>query len=78
MSIKEQILYELDRLSELELEQVVRYLAFLKYQARVEAAPVTDEQQLAVLYGEHGEEDRNLAEEGMADYARTLAEEDAR
>lgn len=77
MSIKERIVHELDRLGEAELEQLARYLAFLKYQARVEAAPAIDEQQLAALYAEFGEEDRDLAEEGLAGYARTLAEEDA-
>ena len=77
MSTKEEIANELDRLSEAELRQLARYVAFLKYQARVEAAPVIDEQQVAALYAEFGEEDRNLAEEGLADYARTLDEEDA-
>ena len=76
MSIKEEIVHELDRLNEAELEQLARYLAFLKYQALVEAAPAIDEQQLAAQYSEFGEEDRGLAEEGLADYARTLDEED--
>ena len=61
MSIKEQIVHELDRLREADLEQLAQYLAFLKYQARVEATPAIDEQQLAALYTEFGEEDRNLA-----------------
>lgn len=77
MSTKETIAHELDRLSEAELRQVARYVAFLKYQARVEAAPRIDEQGIAALYAESGDEDRNLAEEGLADYARALQQEDA-
>ena len=77
MSIKEQIVQEIDRLNETELEQLARYLAFLRYQARVEAAPTIDEQQVAALYAEFGEEDRELAEEGLADYAQALDKEDA-
>ncbi len=76
MSIKEQILHELDSLGEVELERVAQYLAFLKYQARIGAAPAIDERQLSALYAEFGEDDRRLAEEGMADYARTLNAED--
>ena len=76
MSIKEQILHELDRLSEVELAQVVRYLAFLKYQARVTSAPGPDERELAALYAEFGEEDRDMAEQGVANYARSLDKED--
>jgi hypothetical protein len=37
-----------------------------------------DEEQLAALYSEFADEDRNLAEEGMADYAEDLVEEDVR
>jgi hypothetical protein len=77
MTIKEQIVHELDRLSEADLAEVARYVSFLRYQARVQAAPAIDEQKVAALYAEFGEEDRNLAEEGLADYARTLDEEDA-
>ena len=36
-----------------------------------------DELQLAALYAEFAEEDQQLAEEGMAEYAGTLTREDA-
>lgn len=75
---KEQILQELDTLGEAELERVAQYLAFLKYQARIAATPAIDEQQLSALYAEFGEDDRHLAEEGIADYAHTLSAEDVR
>lgn len=41
--------------------------------------PAADEEwALAELYGEFAEEDRKLAEMGLADYARLLREEEAR
>ena len=41
------------------------------------AVPQPDDSALAALYREFGEEDRKLAEEGMADYDRGLRLEDA-
>lgn len=77
MSIKEQVVEELKSLSETELKEVAEYLAFLKFRSR-RAAPALDEAQLAALYAEFADEDRNLAEEGIADYAEGLLEEDVR
>jgi DNA-binding GntR family transcriptional regulator len=77
LSIKEQVVAELKTLSEAELKEVAEYLAFLKFRAR-RAAPTLDEAQLATLYAEFADEDRNLAEEGIADYAEGLLEEDVR
>ena len=76
MSTKEQVIDEIEGLSEAEIKEVAEYLAFLKYRSRSKP-PVVDESQLAVLYGEFAEEDRALAEEGMAGYAKGLAKEDA-
>jgi hypothetical protein len=77
LSIREQVVEELKTLSEVELKEVSEYLAFLKFRAR-RTAPTLDEGQLASLYAEFADEDRNLAEEGMADYATGLMEEDVR
>jgi len=44
MSIKEQLVQELKRLSEPELAEVARYVSSLKHQARVGAARAIDEQ----------------------------------
>lgn len=77
MSIKEQVAQELHSLSEAELKQVAEYMAFLKFRARVNATSTPDEKQLAALYAEFAEEDRELAEEGMSDYAEGLVKEDA-
>ena len=76
MSIKEQVIHGLDMLSEPELVQVAEFLAFLKFRARLQPMPELDEAQLATLYAACAEEDRLLAEEGMADYIHGLCQED--
>ena len=78
VSIKEQVALEINALSEDELKQVADYLAFLKFRSRRRNAVETDETQLAALYAEFADEDRSLAEEGMSDFARSLAAEDKR
>ncbi len=77
MLTKEEVLEELGTLSEAELKEVAEYLAFLKYRSQ-NKPHVVDESQLAALYAELAEEDRCLAEEGMADYAEGLVKEDAK
>ncbi|MDQ3684193.1 MAG: hypothetical protein M3430_01140 [Acidobacteriota bacterium] len=76
MSTKEEVLEELKTLSNAELEKVAEYLAFLKFRSRKKPHAI-DESQLATLYAEFAKEDRDLAEEGMTDYARGLIAEDA-
>jgi hypothetical protein len=78
MDIKEEVAKQIDSLSESELRQVAQYLAFLKHKSKIQPLPEYDEQQLAALYAEFAEEDQELAEEGMTDYARALEREDAR
>lgn len=76
MNLKEEVTRQLESFTEAELHEVVKYLAFLRYKSRI-APRDYDEQQLATLYGEFAEEDRMLAEEGIADYASALTKEDA-
>ena len=76
MSTKEEILEEIKTLSEAEIKEVAEYLAFLKYRARSKSR-IADESQLAALYAEFAEEDRDLAEEDMVDYGEGLMKEDA-
>jgi outer membrane protein assembly factor BamD (BamD/ComL family) len=76
MSVKEQVVEEIKMLSEAELEEVARYLAFLKFRAR-QATPTFDETQLAALYAEFADDDCALAEEGIEDYVEGLVAEDA-
>ena len=77
MSIKEQVIQGLDTLSEAELVQVTEFLAFLKFRTRLQPMPALDEAQLAILYAAGAEEDRALAEAGMAEYMQGLCQEDA-
>jgi len=77
MSIKEQVIQGLDTLSEAELVQVAEFLAFLKFRARFQPRLELDEAQFATLYAAWAEEDRALAEEGMAEYVHGLCQEDA-
>jgi len=77
MSIKEQVIHGLNTLSESELVQVAEFLAFLKFRARLQPILELDEAQLAMRYAACAEDDRVLAEEGMADYVHGLGKEDA-
>lgn len=77
MSTQKEVLEELETLSNAELKEVTEYLAFIKFRSR-RKPHVIDELQLATLYAEFTEEDRDLAEEGMTDYARGLMAEDAK
>jgi hypothetical protein len=76
MSTREQVLEEIESLSEAEINEVAEYLAFLKYRSQNKSL-VVEESQLAGLYAEFAEEDRNLAEEGISDYGEGLMKEDA-
>lgn len=77
MSIKEHVIQGLDTLSETELSQVAEFVAFLKFRARLQPMLALDEAQLATLYTACAEEDRALAEEGLAEYVHGLCQEDA-
>jgi hypothetical protein len=76
MTVKEYVTQAIESLSEPELQQVAEYLAFLKFRARVSAAPRLDTTQTGALYAEFAEEDRAMAEVGMADYYAGLITED--
>jgi hypothetical protein len=78
MNVRKEVSEQIDSLSESELLQVTQYLAFLRSKSRIGQPPEYGEHQLAALYGEFAEEDRQLAEAGLADYAKALAEEDLR
>jgi hypothetical protein len=76
LSVKEQVTQALDGLSESELQQVAEFVEFLKFRARIARAPATNPVELARLYAEGAEEDRQLAEDGIADYRDLLQAED--
>jgi len=71
---KESLKRELDRFNEEQLKQVADFIAFIKFQSKFIQA--NDISQFANLYHEFAEEDRELAEVGMSDYADLLNSED--
>lgn len=64
VSVKEQLIKEIQALPEAHAKQVADYLAFLKYQERKAARQMNelDEAEMAALYAEFAEEDQQLAE----------------
>ncbi len=73
LSLKEFVAHEVETLGESELRAVAEYVSFLKFRARTSV----DEARLTSLYREFEEEDRELAEAGMNDYAAALSREDS-
>ena len=67
---------DLEKLNEEQLKQVFKFIAFLKFRARLVTIPTIDETNLAALYSEFAEEDRQLAELGISEYAELLKHED--
>jgi hypothetical protein len=77
LSIKDQVVQILDDLSEIELKQVIEYVSFLKFRLRLKAiSQAPDISEMAKLYAEFAEEDRQLAEEGMEEYTASLVKEE--
>ncbi|MBD2152818.1 hypothetical protein H6F44_22285 [Pseudanabaena sp. FACHB-1277] len=58
---------DIDRLNDQQLKQIADFIAFIKFQTRFRQ-PTTDISQFANLYQEFAEEDRQLAETGIAEY----------
>jgi len=77
MTIKEQVTRALDSLTHAELQQIAEYLAFLKLRSRIHPTSPLNATQLAALYADCADEDRSLAEDGMAEYSQSLLQEDA-
>ena len=66
---------DLDELTTDQLQQVMDFIAFLKFQSKRRHLLLNPEQ-LAPLATEFADEDRALAEAGMSDYADMLRQED--
>lgn len=75
VTLKDVITQELETLNEEQLRQIADFIAFLKFRTRF-VSMQTDENQIAALYSEFAEEDRELAEEGIDEYAELLRQED--
>jgi hypothetical protein len=73
--MKDLIQQELEKLDLEQLKQVFEFIAFLKFRARLVTILAVDESNLATLYSEFAEEDRQLAQLGMSEYAELLKHE---
>jgi hypothetical protein len=71
----EAIKQDLDLLTGEQLQQIVDFIAFLRFRDK-RRRMILDPQQLALLETEFAQEDSALAEEGMDDYMAMLAQED--
>jgi hypothetical protein len=78
MAAKEHIIEEIEELDETQLQEVENYLAFLKFRSRLQPSQPFDKNLVEGLYREFAAEDRSLAEEGLAEYARDLKREDGK
>lgn len=76
--LKNFITQELQSFNEEQLKQVADFIAFLKFKSRVVSRWTIDENQIAAIYREFGDEDRKLAEEGIDEYADMLKQEDSK
>ena len=74
---KEDIKRDIDRLNDQQLKQIADFIAFIKFQTRF-SQQTTNISQFANLYQEFAEEDRQLAETGISEYASLLNSEDAK
>jgi hypothetical protein len=73
MTTKERVARELDGLTNAELLKVRSYVGFLRKRAH---QPKIDRKKLRKLYAEFTAEDRELAEQGISEYAKNLRRED--
>lgn len=76
MTARELVMHEVESLNDAELEYVARLLRSLKSRPDDVPLPSYDPAVYGPLYREFAAEDSQLAEQGMADYARGLADED--
>jgi hypothetical protein len=73
---REKITQDIASLNDLQLRQVAEFLDFLKFKEKGKLRRNFDESEIAELYQEFGEEDRQLAENGLVNYAENLETED--
>ena len=73
---KETLKQELDYFNDEQLKQIADFIAVIKFQSKL-SQPTPDLSQFANLYQEFADEDRELAEIGLSEYAESLNSEDA-
>lgn len=72
---KETIKQEIEQLNDTQLNQIAEFIEFIKFRNKFHKK-IVDLNNFANLYQEFAQEDRELAELGMADYANQLRQED--
>ena len=77
ISTREKVVTNLYDLTEAQLRQVAEYLEFLKFREHRKDDSQLDDTELEALYAEFADEDRELAEVGLAEYAANLEREDS-
>ncbi|WP_333159729.1 hypothetical protein [Microcoleus sp. Pol12B4] len=73
--MKDLIEQELEKLDLEQLKQVFEFIFFLKFRARLATIPSIPDTNLAALYGEFSEKDRQVGELGISEYAELLKHE---
>jgi hypothetical protein len=68
---KETLKQDIDRLNDQQLKQLADFITFLKFQSKLSQL-TSDLSQFANLYQEFADEDRELAEIGISEYAESL------
>ncbi len=76
ISTKEKVVTTLAELNDTQLQTVAEFLEFLKFRERRKFETQFDDVELEALYGEFADEDRQLAETGLSEYAANLERED--
>ena len=76
ISTKEKVVTGLAELNDMQLQTVAEFLEFLKFRERRHFETQFDDVELEALYAEFADEDRELAEVGLSDYAANLERED--
>jgi len=77
ISTKEKVVTDLAELNDAQLQTVAEFLEFLKFREHRRVEPQFDDVALEILYAEFADEDLELAEVGLAEYAANLEREDA-
>ncbi|MDA0837611.1 MAG: hypothetical protein O3B01_08340 [Planctomycetota bacterium] len=76
MSVKERISLQLDHFTASELDEIAKFVAYIKFRSKAQKTQIPSQDELAALYCQAADEDVELAETGMSDYAKCLAAED--
>ncbi len=77
ISTKEKVVTGLAELNDAQLQTVAEFLEFLKFREHRKSETQFDDVELEALYAEFADEDSELAEAGLAEYAANLKREDA-